>query len=337
MYVTDMKIINTTKHPSPFLRRVVSWCMKELNIQPHVLVSATFRNKRRAWSGTAWTGRITVRIGETKYPTHSRYSRMKGAVRFDMHDEVEVIVCVIAHELAHVRFYHTHRGPKDERSIDAFAYHVLKAFRGKRDELLMRWNHTNQPQENEMPIMLSQLEPGTAFRLTDQDLNITGRLLKVNECRAVVRLDKPDQVTEIQDSTGAIKTIKAKAGTAVTSWAPSVLVDPIADSVAADAPPPTVDDQHEAAAAEAATSDAGGARNVVRKMKADGKMSMLDAAVEILKRTGKPMHVKEMIPAMAEAGLWESAKGKTPWATLWAAMPRDERFVKTAPGVFGLK
>ena len=87
-------------------------------------------------------------------------------------------------------------------------------------------------------------------------------------------------------------------------------------------------------------TDGGGARNVVAKMEKSrpaGSMTMLDAAEAILKREGKPMHVKELIPAMAEAGLWQTTKGKTPWATLWAAMPRDARFIKTGPGVFGLK
>ena len=36
---------------------------------------------------------------------------------------------------------------------------------------------------------LNQLPPGTRFR--QPDLDITGKLLMVNECRALVRIDQP--------------------------------------------------------------------------------------------------------------------------------------------------
>ncbi len=64
--------------------------------------------------------------------------------------------------------------------------------------------------------------------------------------------------------------------------------------------------------------------------KADGetkpkRVSALDAAAQILKSAGKPMRAQELIAAMAEQGLWHSPAGKTPQATLYAAMQREER------------
>ena len=71
------------------------------------------------------------------------------------------------------------------------------------------------------------------------------------------------------------------------------------------------------------------------------RVSALDAAAEVLKKAGKPMRSQEMIAAMAEQGLWKSPAGKTPHATLYAAMLReindkgkDARFKKVDRGQF---
>ncbi|HRR86414.1 MAG TPA: winged helix-turn-helix domain-containing protein, partial [Phycisphaerae bacterium] len=74
------------------------------------------------------------------------------------------------------------------------------------------------------------------------------------------------------------------------------------------------------------------------------RLSALDAAAEVLKTEGKPMRAKELIEAMAAQGLWSSPGGKTPEATLYAAMSREikkadengtvSRFRKTDRGQF---
>lgn len=70
------------------------------------------------------------------------------------------------------------------------------------------------------------------------------------------------------------------------------------------------------------------------------KMSALDAAVRVLKEHGKPMRVKPLVEAMIAKGLWASV-GKTPWATLHAAICREiekkgkeARFKKAGRGFF---
>ncbi len=80
--------------------------------------------------------------------------------------------------------------------------------------------------------------------------------------------------------------------------------------------------------------------------KADGKkkpkrLSALDAAAQVLAKAGKPMRAHELIAAMAEQGLWKSPAGKTPHATLYAAMLREigakgdaARFRKVDRGMF---
>ena len=60
------------------------------------------------------------------------------------------------------------------------------------------------------------------------------------------------------------------------------------------------------------------------------RVSALDAAAQVLKASGKPMRAQELIAAVAKQGLWKSPAGKTPYATLYAAMLREERGKDTA-------
>lgn len=71
------------------------------------------------------------------------------------------------------------------------------------------------------------------------------------------------------------------------------------------------------------------------------KMSALDAAAKVLAEAGEPMNAKQMIDAMAAKGYWSSPGGKTPHATLYAAILREigtkkheSRFRKTTKGHF---
>lgn len=71
------------------------------------------------------------------------------------------------------------------------------------------------------------------------------------------------------------------------------------------------------------------------------RISALDAAATVLKSSGQAMRSNEMIAAMAEQDLWSSPNGKTPAATLYAAIlreinakGREARFRKTERGKF---
>ncbi|MFN0138064.1 MAG: winged helix-turn-helix domain-containing protein [Phycisphaerae bacterium] len=71
------------------------------------------------------------------------------------------------------------------------------------------------------------------------------------------------------------------------------------------------------------------------------RVSALDAAARVLKASGQAMRSQELIAAMAEQGLWSSPNGKTPHATLYAAILREindkggeARFRKTERGKF---
>jgi hypothetical protein len=71
------------------------------------------------------------------------------------------------------------------------------------------------------------------------------------------------------------------------------------------------------------------------------KMSALDAAAKVLSESKQPLRSGELIEQMAAQGYWKSPGGKTPAATLYAALMReinikgqDARFKKTGRGLF---
>jgi hypothetical protein len=73
------------------------------------------------------------------------------------------------------------------------------------------------------------------------------------------------------------------------------------------------------------------------------KLSALAAAARVLSESQQAMTCSELIAAMAAGGYWTSPAGKTPQATLHAALTREikikkdqSRFRKTARGKFSL-
>ena len=74
-----------------------------------------------------------------------------------------------------------------------------------------------------------------------------------------------------------------------------------------------------------------------------GVMSALDAAANVLGSEGRSLRVEELTERMLSQGVWSSA-GRTPAATVHAQLATDvkkkgpkSRFVRTAPGTFGLR
>ncbi|MGB3975863.1 MAG: HTH domain-containing protein [bacterium] len=72
-------------------------------------------------------------------------------------------------------------------------------------------------------------------------------------------------------------------------------------------------------------------------------MSVLSAAIQILKKSGSPLHAKDLASQMIAEGLWKS-DGKTPAATVSARLYSDIKsngdkspFVKVGPQTFGLR
>jgi len=199
-----------------------------------------------------------------------------------------------------------------------------------------------------MQSSLFGLKPGTRFRLAGMP-EVTGELLDCSECSAKVRIDGGVRDVEIENGNGEPRRFKAHR-TTVTTWAPSTIVEPMAtasnDSTFSNEDVDMASKKTTAKKAPKQTA-AGSAK---KKPKANQpaepkpkKTSALDAAAKVLEITKQPMTAKEMIAAMASNGLWESPGGKTPDATLYAAIIREigakgneARFVKTERGKFDL-
>ena len=202
---------------------------------------------------------------------------------------------------------------------------------------------------------LNQLPPGTRFR--QPDLDITGKLLMVNECRALVRIDQPQQMVEFTAPDGSIRTFRA-CRNHDTSWAPTVLVEALsfeplperdtAMPIKKTNPKTTKKAPATKAAARAAKpsapAKAAAPTKTPKPVKPGGKLSQLDAAVKVLTESGQPMTTKAMIEAMATKGHWTSPGGATPHATLYSAILRElqkkgaeARFTKVDRGQFTLK
>jgi hypothetical protein len=214
---------------------------------------------------------------------------------------------------------------------------------------------------------LKTLRPGTRFRLHEMP-EVTGVLIKVNECRAVVRLDRPDRDVEFQDANGETRQFRSR-GSQVTSWAPATPVEPVGfqslneenemsksttkKTKAAKQPKSTKAGRASAAAALAATINApltkpakpakAAAPKEKKPAAADGKLSAIDAAAKVLGEAKEPLHTTSIIDAMAKKGYWTSPGGKTPAATLYSAILREiqvkgkeSRFKKTERGMFTL-
>jgi HB1, ASXL, restriction endonuclease HTH domain len=81
-----------------------------------------------------------------------------------------------------------------------------------------------------------------------------------------------------------------------------------------------------------------------KEKESDKKLSALDAAAKVLVENDEPMQCQQMIEAMAAKGYWKSPGGKTPHATLYAAILREiktkgneARFQKVERGKFAAK
>ncbi len=82
-------------------------------------------------------------------------------------------------------------------------------------------------------------------------------------------------------------------------------------------------------------------KKATARKQAPQKMSALDAAAKVLSESKQPLRSGELIEQMAAQGYWKSPGGKTPAATLYAALIReinikgqDARFKKTGRGLF---
>ena len=189
---------------------------------------------------------------------------------------------------------------------------------------------------------LAALPPGTRFRLVGMEA-VTGVLVQANECRAVVRLDRPVQEVEFQDASGDVRHFRCR-GAHVTSWAPTTVVVPVfSQTLKEDDDMTTKTKPAKQTKTKAPQAEKTKAPKAPKAPKADGKLSCIDAAAKVLADAKEPMTTKAMIEAMGAKGLWSSPNGQTPAATLYSAILREiktkgkeARFKKSDRGLFAI-
>lgn len=91
------------------------------------------------------------------------------------------------------------------------------------------------------------------------------------------------------------------------------------------------------------TGKTGGKRDATASSSSK-KLSLIDAAVQVLAESKEPLNTTAMVEQVVAAGLWTPGAGKTPHATLYSAILReiklkgdDARFVKVERGQFQLR
>ncbi len=140
-----MRLKNSADLPDVFLRRMVSWCCRELGLPTKHVRACEFTNchPSRVFRGKAWytSGRILVRISAEDSPFPFTGRRNSRAPEFTLADRIEALVKVTAHELAHIE-RHQRNAPRGnhEADTDRQALQVLRAFRDRREELLAAWS-----------------------------------------------------------------------------------------------------------------------------------------------------------------------------------------------------
>src|SRR3990167_7912559 len=101
-----MKLVNSTDFDNRFLRRMVTWCCRQVGYKVGRVRSVQFRNRtKRAYSGRAHGDRcIVVSVGPAELFPTAPDSR-PGIVGMILADRLEALVTVTAHELAHLCQY----------------------------------------------------------------------------------------------------------------------------------------------------------------------------------------------------------------------------------------
>ena len=136
-----MELKNTTDFPNHFLRRMISFCCRELDLKIKRVRCASFGNKTTggAYRGLAHTFGFRVSIGTKKF----------FAVDGKEHPEhrVRTLVDVTAHELAHLDNYVAGNRSRQgggwggsERWTQHKADLVMQVFEKRPDELIAAWS-----------------------------------------------------------------------------------------------------------------------------------------------------------------------------------------------------
>jgi len=150
----------TTNHPgypSHVVRRAARWAAKQIGLDGKVLRTLTVEvGYRRCRMGLGWGGwyRHSQRFVQVllprdrdhdDWPTSMANNRAEREAGRDAHDEWELFVAILAHELEHARCFAIARDYAERKRLNseprvrAIDWRALLAFREARETLLAEW------------------------------------------------------------------------------------------------------------------------------------------------------------------------------------------------------
>lgn len=148
-----------TRHPNyprHVIRRATLWAAKQIGLESKhrqpLTVEVGYRRNRRG--GGSWGGwykhaerlvQVLLPRGPMGYPTSMACSKGEREQGRDAHDEWELFVAILAHELEHARAFAVARDWQErarlnhEGRVRAVDHRVLLAFRESREALVAEW------------------------------------------------------------------------------------------------------------------------------------------------------------------------------------------------------
>jgi len=153
-----MKLV--TKHPgypAHVVRRAARWAAKQVGMDGKVLRTLTVEiGYRRCRMGLGWGGwykhsqrLVQVLLPRDRdyddWPTSMAHNAEEKSAGRDAHDEWELFVAILAHELEHARCFAIARGYAERKRLNseprvrAIDWRALLAFRESRETLLADW------------------------------------------------------------------------------------------------------------------------------------------------------------------------------------------------------
>lgn len=144
---------NTTDYDDGFLRAMLRWCIKQVEVPKSKLYRGYLREIKftkcaRSYRGLAGGGRVLVRIGAAHhFPANVAWRpcyRSVGMTEW-MLDRDAVLVHITAHELAHIRLGRIGNAKNNEHNADSIARYVTNLYLKDRDALMAQWRGTPGP------------------------------------------------------------------------------------------------------------------------------------------------------------------------------------------------
>lgn len=138
-----MKLQNSTDFSDLFLRRMLAWVCRSVELPARSIRRAQFTTTLAAFRGRAWSSmRLLVRIGDARhYPVvDHKYPGRVNAPTYSLADRIEALVHVTAHECEHLLDFYEYRSTIREGSTEVRALVTLERFRAHREVLLAEWS-----------------------------------------------------------------------------------------------------------------------------------------------------------------------------------------------------